>query len=119
MMERTVGKLPFPHLLSTSQIGRQARHHLQRVRRLSLGDSPWEGEMKHHQNRGCILLPAEMFQISAAKIMKLQIDEELLREMKDKIARDFVMQDVITNYEKANERIARSPYDCARKERDS
>jgi hypothetical protein len=61
-----------------------------------LGDSPWEGEMNHQQNTERILLPAGMFQISAAKIMKLQIDEELLKEIRDKRAGDPVMQDTIT-----------------------
>jgi hypothetical protein len=60
------------------------------------GDSPWEGEMKHYQNRECILHSAEMLQVSSAKIMKLHIDEELLIEIKDKIARDLGIQDIIT-----------------------
>jgi hypothetical protein len=60
------------------------------------GHSPWEGEMKRRQNRGCILLLAEMFQISATEIMKLQIDEELLKEIRDRTARDLVMQDIMT-----------------------
>jgi hypothetical protein len=60
------------------------------------GDSPWEGEMKHQQHRGYILLLAEIFQISTAKIIKLQINKELLMEIKDKTARDLEMQDIIT-----------------------
>jgi hypothetical protein len=60
------------------------------------GDSPWEGEMKHQQNRGWILLPAQMFQVSAAEVMELQVDKELLKEIKFKMAKDPLMQEVIT-----------------------
>jgi hypothetical protein len=35
------------------------------------GDSPWEGEIKHRQNRGWILLPAQAFQISSTEVMEL------------------------------------------------
>jgi hypothetical protein len=52
--------------------------------------------MKHQQNRGRILLPAQTFQVNAAAIMELQIDRELLKEIKLKTARDPVMQQVIT-----------------------
>jgi hypothetical protein len=69
-----------------------------------LGDSPYEGEMKYQQNRGCILLPAEMFEISTAEIMKLQIDRELLNEIKDKTARDWVMQDIITKFQNGKQK---------------
>jgi hypothetical protein len=72
------------------------------------GDSPWEGEMKHRQNRGCILLPADMFwtttaevpaetfEVNTAEIIKLWVDGELLKEIKDGTARDEEIQDVIT-----------------------
>jgi hypothetical protein len=40
-----------------------------------------------------------MFQISTTEIMKLQIDKELLREIRGKIAGDPVMQDTITKYQ--------------------
>jgi hypothetical protein len=40
-----------------------------------------------------------MFQISTTEIMKLQIDKELLREIRDKIAGDPAMQDTITKYQ--------------------
>jgi hypothetical protein len=55
------------------------------------GDSPWEGEMKHRQNRGRILLPAQTFQVNAAEVMELQVDGELLKEIKLKTARDPLM----------------------------
>jgi hypothetical protein len=110
------------------------------------GDSPWEGEMKHRQNKGHILLPAdtfrtttakvlaetfevntaeirtttaevpakafevntaeirtttaevpaETFQINTAEIIRLWVDGELLKEIKDGTVRDEEMQDVIT-----------------------
>jgi hypothetical protein len=72
------------------------------------GDSPWEGEIKHRQNRGRILLPADMFwtttaevpaetlEVNTADIIKLQVNGELLKEIKDGTARDEEMQDVIT-----------------------
>jgi hypothetical protein len=47
--------------------------------------------MKHQQNRGCILLLAQMFQVSAAEVMELQVDKELLKEIKFKIAKDMLM----------------------------
>jgi hypothetical protein len=37
-----------------------------------------------------------MFQISTAEIMKVQIDEEELMEIRDKTAGDPIMQDTIT-----------------------
>jgi hypothetical protein len=59
------------------------------------GDSPWEGEMKHRQNRGHILLPAQICQVNTAKVLELQVDKELLKEIKLKTARDLLMQEVI------------------------
>jgi hypothetical protein len=68
-----------------------------------LGDSPWEGEIKYRQNRGCILLPMDMFQtttaevpagileVNTAKIIKLQVDRELLKEIKHRTVRDEEM----------------------------
>jgi hypothetical protein len=52
------------------------------------GDSPWEGEIKHQQNRGWILLPAQAFRISSTKVIELQVNRELLEEIKEKIAED-------------------------------
>jgi hypothetical protein len=37
-----------------------------------------------------------MFQASTTEVMKLQINKELLKEIKAKIARDLVIQDIIT-----------------------
>jgi hypothetical protein len=68
------------------------------------GDSPWEGEIKHQQNKEHILLPAEMFQISAAEIMKLQINDELLKEIRDKMVRDPVRQDIITKLQNGEQK---------------
>jgi hypothetical protein len=60
------------------------------------GDSPGEGEMKQEQNRGHILLPAQTFQVNAAEVMGLQVDKELLKEIKLKTAMDPLMQEIIT-----------------------
>jgi hypothetical protein len=72
------------------------------------GNSPWEGEIKHRQNRGHILLPRDTFQTTTAKvpaetfkvntteILKLWVNRELLKEIKHRIVRDEEMQDVIT-----------------------
>jgi hypothetical protein len=73
------------------------------------GDSPWEGEMKYRQNRGRILLPAQTFQVNAAEVMELQVDKELLKEIKLKTAMDPLMQEVITklrNGERKDSRVA-------------
>jgi hypothetical protein len=68
-----------------------------------LGDSPWEGEMKHRQNRGHILLPADMFwttttkvlagilKVNTAEIIRLWVDGELLKKIKHRIVRDEEM----------------------------
>jgi hypothetical protein len=37
-----------------------------------------------------------MFQVSAAEVMELQVDKELLKEIKFKTAKDILMQEVIT-----------------------
>jgi len=55
------------------------------------GDSPWEGDMKHRQNHGQILLPEEAFEVlqaSTTETINLQIDEELLREIRALSAAD-------------------------------
>jgi hypothetical protein len=64
------------------------------------GDSPWEGEMKHRQNRGRILLPSQTFWIHSAKVMELQVDRELLEEIRGKTAEDLEMQEVILKLRK-------------------
>jgi hypothetical protein len=60
------------------------------------GDSPWEGEMKHRQNKERILLPEETFEVNLTEITRLRIDEELLQEIKEKTETDPVMKDTIT-----------------------
>jgi hypothetical protein len=52
--------------------------------------------MKYQQNRGCILLLAQMFQVNATEVMELQVNKELLKEIKYKIAKNPLMQEVIT-----------------------
>jgi hypothetical protein len=77
------------------------------------GDSPGEGEMKHEQNRGHILLPAQTFQVNAAEVMGLQVDKELLKEIKLKTAMDPLMQEIITklrNGERKDSRVALGLY---------
>jgi hypothetical protein len=37
-----------------------------------------------------------MFQVSAAEVMELQVDKELLKEIRFKTAKDPLMQEVIT-----------------------
>jgi hypothetical protein len=64
------------------------------------GDSPWEGEMKHLQNRGRILLPSQIFWIGSAEVMELQVDGELLEEIRGKTAEDPEMQEVILKLRK-------------------
>jgi hypothetical protein len=64
------------------------------------GDSPWEAEMKHRQNRGRILLPSQTFWISSAEVMELQVDRELLEEIRGKTVDDPEMQEVILKLRK-------------------
>jgi len=49
------------------------------------GDSPWEGNMKHRQNHGRILLSEESFeafQANTTETIKLEIDKELLNKIR-------------------------------------
>jgi hypothetical protein len=71
------------------------------------GDSPWEGEMKHRQNRGRILLPSQTFWISSAEVMELQVDRELLEEIRGKTAEDPEVQAVILKLQKGERRDSR------------
>jgi hypothetical protein len=64
------------------------------------GDSPWEGEIKHRQNRGRILLLSRTFWISSAEVMELQVDRELLEEIRGNTAEDPEMQEVILKLQK-------------------
>ena len=61
------------------------------------GDSPWEGDMKHRQNHGRILLPEEAFEAlqgCTTKTINLQIDKELLREIRALSATDKEIQEI-------------------------
>jgi len=61
------------------------------------GDSPWEGDLKHRQNQGRILLPEEAFealQASTTETINLQIDEELLREIRALSVADKDIQEI-------------------------
>jgi hypothetical protein len=73
------------------------------------GDSPWEGEAKHRQNRGRILLAEDVFRISAAQEITLQIDLELLKEIKEKTEKDGELKDILKklcNGERRDSRVA-------------
>jgi hypothetical protein len=60
-----------------------------------LGDLPWEGEAKHRQNQGRMLLAEDAFRISAAQEITLQIDLELLKEIKEKTEKDEELMDIL------------------------
>jgi hypothetical protein len=64
------------------------------------GDSPWEGEVKHRQNKGRILLPEQTFVANAAEIITVENDEELLREIKNKMKTDLEIQDILKKLKK-------------------
>jgi hypothetical protein len=68
------------------------------------GDSPWEGEIKHRQNKGRILLPEETFRINAAEEMIIMQDKELLEEIRTETGKDKEMQETIQKL-RAGERI--------------
>ena len=83
-----------------------------------LGDSPWEGDMKHWQNHGRILLPKEAFEATqvdncsmigpatetphvsgvlhanTTETISLQIDQELLSEIQTLSAADKEVQEI-------------------------
>jgi hypothetical protein len=52
------------------------------------GDSPWEGEMKHGQNRCQILLPEEVFYVNGTQVIKLTPDTSLITEIRNKSKND-------------------------------
>jgi len=70
------------------------------------GDSPWEGDMKHRQNYGRILLPEEAFeapridnhakvlQANTTETISLEIDKELLSEIRTLSAADKEIQEI-------------------------
>jgi len=60
-------------------------------------DSPWEGDMKHRQNHSRILLPEEVFEALLANTMEtinLEIDKELLNEIRTLSAADKEIQEI-------------------------
>jgi hypothetical protein len=59
------------------------------------GDLPWEGEIKHRQNKGRILLPEETFRINAVEEIIITEDKELLEEIRTETRRDKEMQETI------------------------
>jgi len=78
------------------------------------GDSPWEGDMKHWQNQGRILLPREAFEVpqddnempgttlyapgvlqaNTTETISLQIDKDLLNEIRTLSAADKEIQEI-------------------------
>jgi hypothetical protein len=59
------------------------------------GDLPWEGEIKHRQNKGRILLPEETFRINAAEEITIMEDKELSEEIRTETGKDKEMQEII------------------------
>jgi len=74
------------------------------------GDSPWEGDMKHRQNHGRILLPEENFetlqalQVNTTETMKLQIDKELLSEIREQSAKHKEVREILGKKASGNTR---------------
>jgi len=61
------------------------------------GDSPWEGDMKDQQNQGRILLPEiafEALQANTTETINLEIDKELLNEIRTLSAADKEIQEI-------------------------
>jgi len=70
------------------------------------GDSPWEGDMKHWQNHGRTLLPEEAFEVpridnhikvlqaNTTETISLEIDKELLSEIRTLSAADKETQEI-------------------------
>lgn len=59
------------------------------------GDSPWEGELKHRQNKQRILLPEEKFEINALEVVSLASDKDMVNEIKTKTENDPDMKEVL------------------------
>ena len=60
-------------------------------------DSPWEGDVKHRQNHSRILLPEEAFkalQANTTETTNLEIDNELLNEIRTLSAADEEIQEI-------------------------
>jgi hypothetical protein len=60
-----------------------------------LGDSHWEGEMKHQQNRGRILLPKEVFCANRIQLITLTPNNSLIAEIQEKMKLDKEIQEVL------------------------
>jgi hypothetical protein len=56
---------------------------------------PWEGEIKHRQNKGRILLPEETFRINVVEEIIITEDKELLEEIRTETGKDKEMQETI------------------------
>jgi len=65
------------------------------------GDSSWEGDMKHCQNHGRILLPKEVFE-TVPETIKLRIDKELLNEIQTLSTTDKEIQEMQKKKESGN-----------------
>jgi len=66
-------------------------------------DSPWEGDMKHRQNQGRILLPEGHFktqeilqalQVNTTETINIEIDKELLEEIRERSDIDRGIQEI-------------------------
>jgi len=61
------------------------------------GDSVWEGDIKHRQNHSRILLPEEVFealQANTPETINLEIDKELLNEIRTLSVADKEIQEI-------------------------
>jgi hypothetical protein len=73
------------------------------------GDSPWEGEMKHRQNRGRILLPEEVFHANGTQLITLTPDNSLIAEIRKKTKLDREIQEVVNKLRRGVTRDSKVP----------
>jgi hypothetical protein len=73
------------------------------------GDSPWEGEMKHRQNRGQILLPEEVFRTNGTQLIILTPDNSLIVEIWEKTKLDKEIQEVVNKLRRGVTRDSKIP----------
>jgi hypothetical protein len=73
------------------------------------GDSPWEGEMKHRQNRGQILLPEEVFRTNGKQLIILTPDNSLIVEIWEKTKLDKEIQEVVNKLRRGVTRDSKIP----------
>jgi hypothetical protein len=59
------------------------------------GDSPWEGEAKHQQNKDRILLLEQNFMINTTDMIRMEEDGELIKTIKSKMTTDSEIQDIL------------------------